>query len=575
MRSLPTLFARPALLRSPERPGRAGVARGSHRRPASTRCRDTVQWCVRAIVTIALFVVIPAHAAIDASIAKLLASDDSDQKISGIAKLGALATPDSIALLKALRDETVYVTTDGRLLVSDAEGHAVDPVTDEKLALPDGADNITINNRLRGALEAADSGLQLLSTDVSVRREGAKALEQAADPEQLPLIQRALTTEKDGQTRESLAMTASVLELKSADPAVRRTAAERLAESPNASVRPLLAALAEPDAQGRYAEPDAGVRSAAALSLRSVNARVTRAEYLGNAFYGISLASILLLAALGLAITFGLMGIINMAHGELLMIGAYSTYLVQSVFRNYLPAALEWYVIAALPVAFVVSGGIGMALERSVIRWLYGRPLETLLATWGISLILQQAVRSVFGAQNVEVSNPQWMSGGITVLGGVVLAWNRIAIVVFAALVVLLVWVLLNRTRLGLFVRAVTQNRRMADCVGVPTGRVDMLTFGLGSGIAGLGGVALSQLGNVGPDLGQNYIVDSFMVVVLGGVGQLAGTIIAALGLGEVNKFLEPVAGPVLAKIMILVVIVLFIQKRPQGLFALKGRSVD
>ncbi len=516
-----------------------------------------------------------AHAALDPALVELLASDDSDEKVSAIAKLGTLATADSIAMLKALRDETVYVTAEGRVLVADADGRAVDPVTGEKLALPDGADNLTINNRLRGALDAADSGLQLLSPDVSGRRAGAKALEQAADVEQLPLVRRALETEKDDATRGSLALTASVLELKSPDPAVRRTAAERLAQSPNASVRPLLAALAEPDAQGRYAEPDAGVRSAAALSLKAVNGRVARAEYLGNAFYGISLASVLLLAALGLAITFGLMGIINMAHGELLMIGAYSTYLVQGVFRSYLPAALEWYVVAALPVAFVVSASIGMALERGVIRWLYGRPLETLLATWGISLILQQAVRSIFGAQNVEVSNPLWMSGGITVFGGVVLAWNRIVIVIFALLVVLLVWALLNRTRLGLFVRAVTQNRRMADCVGVPTGRVDMLTFGLGSGIAGLGGVALSQLGNVGPDLGQGYIVDSFMVVVLGGVGQLAGTIIAALGLGEANKFLEPVAGAVLAKIMILVVIVLFIQKRPQGLFALKGRSVD
>ena len=532
-----------------------------------------------ALVVLLLVASQSAQAAIDSSIVKQLASDDSDQKVAAIAELGVLATPDAVALLKALRDETVYVTTEGRVLVADAEANgqtaAFDPVTGEKLALPDGADNITINNRLRGALDTADSGLQLRSSDVAVRRAGAKALEQTADLEQLPLIRKALQTEKDAETRDSLALTESVLELKSPDPAVRRSAAEHLAESPNASVRPLLAALAEPDAKGQYSEPDATVRSAAAASLRAVNGRVKRAEYLGNAFYGISLASILLLAALGLAITFGLMGIINMAHGELLMIGAYSTYLVQSMFRHYFPAALEWYVIAALPVAFVVSGSIGMALERSVIRWLYGRPLETLLATWGISLMLQQAVRSIFGAQNVEVANPDWMSGGITVLGGVVLAWNRIYIVVFAALVVLLVWAMLNRTRLGLFVRAVTQNRRMAGCVGVPTGRVDMLTFGLGSGIAGLGGVALSQLGNVGPDLGQNYIVDSFMVVVLGGVGQLAGTIIAALGLGEFNKFLEPVAGAVLAKIMILVVIVLFIQKRPQGLFALKGRSVD
>jgi urea transport system permease protein len=223
----------------------------------------------------------------------------------------------------------------------------------------------------------------------------------------------------------------------------------------------------------------------------------------------------------------------------------------------------------------VITAVVGMILERTVIRWLYGRPLETLLATWGISLALMQTVRTIFGAQNVEVANPSWMSGGVTVLGGLVLTYNRMVIIGFAIFVVAIVWALLNKTRLGLFVRAVTQNRRMADCVGVPTGRVDMLTFGLGSGIAGLGGVALSQLGNVGPDLGQSYIVDSFMVVVLGGVGQLAGTVIAAIGLGELNKFLEPYAGAVLAKIAILVLIVLFIQKRPQGLFALKGRSAD
>jgi urea transport system permease protein len=317
------------------------------------------------------------------------------------------------------------------------------------------------------------------------------------------------------------------------------------------------------------------VREAAAASLREIDGRVRRTELVGQIFYGISLGSVLLLAALGLAVTFGLMGIINMAHGELLMIGAYTTYLCQLLFRTYFPGAVDAYLVAALPAAFLVTGLVGMALERTVIRWLYGRPLETLLATWGISLILMQLVRTIFGAQNVEVANPSWMSGGVTVLGSLVLAYNRIAIIVFAVLVVVAVWLILNKTRLGLFVRAVMQNRRMADCVGVSTGRIDMLTFGLGSGIAGLGGVALSQLGNVGPDLGQSYIVYSFMVVVLGGVGQLAGTVIAALGLGEVNKFLEPLAGAVLAKICILVFIIIFIQRRPQGLFALKGRSVD
>src|SRR5204862_3337996 len=264
-----------------------------------------------------------------------------------------------------------------------------------------------------------------------------------------------------------------------------------------------------------------------------------------------------------------------MAHGEMLMIGAYTTYVVQGIFRSYFPGAFDVYILAAVPAAFRVSGLVGVVLERTVIRHLYGRPLETLLTTWGISLILIQTVRTIFGAQNVEVANPAWMSGGFALGGDVVLPYNRVVIVFFAALVVFLVWLFLSRTRLGLYVRAVTQNRTMADCMGIPTPRVDWLTFGLGSGIAGLGGVALSQIGNVGPDLGQSYIVDSFMVVVLGGVGQLWGTIIASIGLGEVNKFLEPFSGAVLGKIFVLIFIILFIQRRPQGLFALKGRTAE
>jgi urea transport system permease protein len=292
-------------------------------------------------------------------------------------------------------------------------------------------------------------------------------------------------------------------------------------------------------------------------------------------FTGISLGSILLLAALGLAITYGLMGVINMAHGELMMVGAYATYVVQNVFRAHLPGAFDLYLVCAIPVAFAVSAVVGMVLERTVIRFLYGRPLETLLATWGLSLILIQAVRTLFGAQNVQVENPSWMSGGVEIMTNVVLPWSRIAIVLFSGLVLLGMWLLLTRTRLGLFVRAVTQIRGMASSLGVPTARVDMMAFGLGSGLAGLAGCALSQIGNVGPDLGQSYIVDSFMVVVLGGVGQLAGTVTAAFGLGIVNKILEAWQGAVLAKIAILVFIVVFIQKRPQGLFAMKGRTVE
>jgi urea transport system permease protein len=269
------------------------------------------------------------------------------------------------------------------------------------------------------------------------------------------------------------------------------------------------------------------------------------------------------------------MGVINMAHGELLMVGAYAGYAVQTLFRRSFPGAQDAYVLAAIPVSFAAAFTVGVLMERLVIRHPYRRPLESLLATWGISLVLIQAARVIFGAQNVQVANPSWMSGGVSVLPSAVLPWNRIAIVCFSGGVLLVTWLLLQRTRLGMFVRAVTQNRAMAGCVGVPTGRVDSLAFGLGAGIAGLGGLALSQIGNVGPDMGQLYIVDSFMVVVLGGVGQLAGAVLAALGLGVAAKFLEGATGAVIAKIIVLAFIVVFIQKRPQGLFALKGRAVE
>ncbi len=522
----------------------------------------------------ALCVASPAWAALDAALVKPIGGDDGDARVEAIIKLGALATSEAFALLNALNDEKVYVTPQGQVLIVE-EGKATDPITDTQSVAPDGLDGVVINNRLRSELESALAGLRLFSNSAEVRLAAARDLQKNATVAQRPLLVSALAKESDQRIRVLLEMSVATLDLKSPDAMARKAAVQTLAASTNASVRPLLAALLVKQADGSFAEPDAAVRSAASDTLRQLDGRLTRIEWAGNVFYGVSLASVLLLAALGLAITFGLMGIINMAHGELLMIGAYATYLVQLGFRRWLPEYIDWYVIAALPAAFAVAALVGMALERVVIRWLYGRPLETLLATWGISLMLMQSVRMIFGAQNVEVANPVWMSGGVTVLGGLVLSYNRLVIIVFAMLVVVLVWLLLNKTRLGLFVRAVTQNRRMADCVGVPTGRIDMLTFGLGSGIAGLGGVALSQLGNVGPDLGQAYIVDSFMVVVLGGVGQLAGTVIAALGLGELNKFLEPYAGAVMAKITILVLIVLFIQKRPQGLFALKGRSVD
>ena len=322
-------------------------------------------------------------------------------------------------------------------------------------------------------------------------------------------------------------------------------------------------------------ENDAKVKAQIEASLRLIASALSWGDKLGALFTGISLGSILLLVALGLAITYGLMGVINMAHGELMMIGAYATYIVQMLFRQYAPAAFDAYLLVAVPVSFAVSALVGAVLERLVLRHLYGRPLETLLATWGISLVLMQAVRSLFGAQNVGVENPSWMSGGIDVLANLTLPWNRLIIIGFAAVVLLGMVALIGKTRLGLFVRGVTQNRPMASALGVHTARIDTYAFALGSGIAGLAGCALSQIGNVGPDLGQGYIVDAFMVVVLGGVGQLAGTVYAALGLGLVNKLLEGVAGAVLAKIAVLVFIIVFIQKRPQGLFAMKGRSAE
>ncbi|CAB3648898.1 hypothetical protein LMG26696_02720 [Achromobacter pulmonis] len=516
-----------------------------------------------------------AHAAapgVDPALLAPLAGDDTDAKLQAIAALGR--QPGAQAVLQALGNDLLYALPDGRVLIGDGNGQGTDPVSGATMALPPQADTIGINNRLRRAIGAALAGSRLFSEDARERLDAARRLQQTGDPARLPLLEKALAAEKDTAVRAALEIAQANLELKSTDPAVRRHAVELLGRTDNATFRPTLLALTQ-QRDGVYAEPDAAVREAAANAVKRIDRHLATIEWAGNLFYGLSLGSVLLLAALGLAITFGLMGVINMAHGELLMIGAYVTYLVQTFFRAWLPGWLDWYVAAALPLAFLVTALVGMALERTVIRWLYGRPLETLLATWGISLMLMQGVRTLFGAQNVEVGNPSWMSGGVTVLGGLVLTYNRLVIIGFALFVVFLVWALLNHTRLGLFVRAITQNRRMADCVGVPTGRVDMLAFGLGSGIAGLAGVALSQLGNVGPDLGRGYIVDSFMVVVLGGVGQLAGTVIAALGLGGVNKFLEPYAGAVMAKITILVLIVLFVQKRPQGLFAPRGRSVE
>jgi urea transport system permease protein len=493
---------------------------------------------------------------------------DSDARSQAIAQTAASGDPAAQSFFQALLDDAVKVADDKVYIVRDDK--SVDAATGAEAPLPEGAEDVINSNRLRRELDSAMASLKLLSVDPVERRQAVRELRDGADESKLPLIEKALAAETDAALKADLGLLRAAVMVSSPDKARRLEAAMLLAESRTPATQALLNERLKPGV-----EADGEVRRQLGIALIGVEARLAWGERLGVIFTGVSLGSILLLVALGLAITYGLMGVINMAHGELMMIGAYATYLVQNLFKAYLPDAFGWYMLAAVPASFLVAALVGAVLERSVIRWLYGRPLETLLATWGISLVLMQGVRSLFGAQNVQVENPAWLSGGVDVLSNLTLPYNRIAIIAFAVLVLVGVSLLIARTRLGLFVRGVTQNRKMAACVGVNTARVDTYAFALGSGIAGLAGCALSQVGNVGPDLGQGYIVDSFMVVVLGGVGQLAGTVYAAMGLGILNKLLEGWQGAVLAKIMVLVFIVIFIQKRPQGIFAMKGRSAE
>ena len=504
-----------------------------------------------------------------------LASDTTMERLRAIDKIATIGDPDALRLLEALQSSEVMVTDAGQIVLENEEWDVIDAITLEVLdPQPDVYDTVIVNNRMRSQLDSAIGVLQLLSEDREIRLTSAKSLQDNLLPALLPILNKALAKETDQEIIRILKESQSVILLDATDSQQRLDAVNYLLSSSERRVREILAAKLEKNESGLYLEESVEVRVAIESAVAAIDRKLTLIDYFGRLFSGLSLGSILLLAAMGLAITYGLLGVINLAHGEMLMIGAYATYVTQQLFVNHLPNYLDLYVIAAIPMAFFSSAVIGVMLERTVIRWLYGRPLETLLATWGISLFLIQLVRQIFGAQNVEVSNPAWLSGGVE-LWNVVMPFNRIAIIVFAVLVLTGIWLVISQTRLGLFIRSVTQNRSMASCVGVNTAKVDMLAFGLGSGIAGLAGVALSQVGNVGPDLGQAYIIDSFMVVVLGGVGQLAGTVYAALGLGAFSKLIEPGVGAVLTKIIILVFIIAVIQKRPQGLFALKGRFVE
>ncbi|WP_221210288.1 urea ABC transporter permease subunit UrtB [Variovorax sp. Sphag1AA] len=505
--------------------------------------------------------------ALTADEAKAIASGDTEARIAALNKAVAAADEKTGAFIQAMSDDAVKVTEDKVFVIKDDK--AFDPVTGAELKLPDDAEDVVNNNMMRGALDAAQAALKLTSKDDAVRAEAAQALFKEPDESRLPMVEKALAAETNPKIKAQLELVRAASLLSSADKGKRLDAAKALGDSRSPDTKLLLN-------QRLADETEADVKAAITASISSIDGSLVWGDRINAVFSGISLGSVLLLAALGLAITYGLMGVINMAHGELMMIGAYATYVMQGIFQRYLPESMfGWYLVAAIPVAFLASAFVGAVLERGVIRFLYGRPLETLLATWGISLMLQQLVRSIFGAQNVGVENPAWMSGGLNLLSNVTLPWNRICIIIFAGLVLLAMGWLIGRTRLGLFVRGVTQNRPIASCMGVNTARIDTYAFALGSGIAGLAGCALSQIGNVGPDLGQSYIVDSFMVVVMGGVGQLAGTVYAAMGLGILNKFIEGWAGAVLAKIAVLVFIIIFIQKRPQGIFAVKGRSAE
>lgn len=476
-------------------------------------------------------------------------------------------------LLQSLSEGALYARkSDGKVVVgaASADGLAIrDPIDGADLGTVPAAEfeKIKVNNGLRNKIRAAIGSLTLLSPDRAIRLSAAQSVLKDADPSMLELLDKALAAETDKTIRSTMEMARAVIVLKTdASMDEKRAAIDTIASQGDRAAQTVLVnALA--------AAPDE-LKPVIQRGIDRIQQSLFFWDIGQNLLYGISLSSVLLLAAIGLAITFGVMGVINMAHGEMVMLGAYTTYVVQIVIADVAPGLMEYSLLFAVPAAFLITGLVGVGIERSIIRWLYGRPLETLLATWGVSLVLQQAVRSIFGPTNKAVTPPSWMSGTFDI-GNISFTWNRLVIIIFAAAVFIILLLVLKRTLLGLQMRAVTANRRMASSMGIRTPYVDAMTFGLGSGIAGMAGVALSQIDNVSPNLGQGYIIDSFMVVVFGGVGNLWGTLVGAVSLGVANKFLEPYAGAVLAKIAILVLIILFIQRRPRGLFALKGRAVE
>jgi urea transport system permease protein len=498
-------------------------------------------------------------------------TDDFGETIVGVNEVAASGDPRALIIIRALQDgQLLYSAQKKAVYLKNESGKLTDGATGQSIAGPPPADleSVRLNNRLRGTIDAALGGLTLLAKDPGARYDAAQSVFKSRRTSALPTLENALAKEQDPGVKRAMteARAALILSGGKASDEDKLAAVDVIRQRGDQDALGLLSSL-PPDT----AEP---VVKSAAAAIGAIKNSLVVWEAVQNAWYGISLGSVLLLAAIGLAITFGVMGVINMAHGEMVMIGAYVTFVVQEVIRARNPALFDYSLAIAIPASFLVAGFIGILVERCIIRFLYGRPLETLLATWGLSLILQQAVRTVFGPNNRDVGNPSWMSGAFD-LGGITITYNRLWIICFALAVFIALLALLRYTRFGLEMRAVTQNRPMAASMGIRTSRVDALTFGLGSGIAGMAGVALSQIDNVSPNLGQGYIIDSFMVVVFGGVGNLWGTLVGSFVLGIANKFLEPYAGAVLGKIAILVLIILFIQKRPRGMFALKGRAVE
>jgi urea transport system permease protein len=539
------------------------------------------QWLLVLLLAVASVTRIYAQPAKDAAFLSVLGElreASYSDKASIAERLSQTGHSSVRAVLSALLEDRLYYrNSDQKVFVvktADADPLAlIDPLSLKAAgsAPADGMTKIGTNNSLRHTLKMTVAHFSLGSADVAARLDAVHEMSLSLDEETVALLRKRLAAETNSSVRKEISIALALATLDGSDSQARLQAVATLSDSVSQDVRNRLALLLDKSPDGTFAESDPRVRAAAAAAVGSIDRWRTFYSDIQTLFFGLSLGSVLVLIAIGLAITFGVMGVINMAHGELMMLGAYTTYVVQTA----MPEHIGISILVAIPAAFLVSGLMGVLMERTIIRYLYGRPLETLLATFGVSLLLQQLVRSIFTALNRSVITPDWMSGELKLNDALSITYNRLYIVIFTLIVFSAIMLVFKRTRLGLDIRAVSQNRAMAKAMGIRTEWVDAMTFGLGAGIAGVAGVALSQLTNVGPDLGQSYIIDSFMVVVFGGVGNLWGSLIGGMSMGVTNKLLEPWIGAVLAKIFVLVALILFIQARPRGLFPPRGRAAE